>query len=70
MAYSKRVWACPFYRNDRKGKIYCEGGCVQMRKRTLDGYAERFCGSVEGWEKCSIARALVEEYERSEADRG
>lgn len=63
--YSGRVWACPFFHWDEKKKVHCEGGGVSFqRKGTFVEYADRFCGQVNGWEKCTIARALIEQYEK------
>ena len=37
---------------------------------TKRDYTERYCASLEGWENCSIAGALLNFYERTEADDG
>lgn len=31
---------------------------------TKRDYVQRYCASLEGWETCSIARSLLEFYER------
>lgn len=68
--YSGRVWACPFFQWDERRGIHCEGGGVSFEDReTFGRYATRHCCDVDGWDKCSLAQALVERYERREAKR-
>lgn len=65
--YSGRVWTCPFFHWDKRQEVHCEGGCVKFQKaRTHLGYVERFCGKTSGWESCTLAKALLEQYEREE----
>lgn len=67
--YSNRVWTCPFFHWDERRKVHCEGGCVALKDaRSFDRYARSFCASVNGWERCTVAKALVEQYERRERD--
>lgn len=37
---------------------------------TKRDYTERYCASLEGWENCSIAGALLKFYERTDGDAG
>ena len=67
--YSGKVWACPFFRWDQRGRFHCEGGCVAFEDRETYGeYTEKYCCSVEGWEDCTLAQALTRQYDRQEED--
>ena len=67
MSWSKRVWACPFYRSDADQRVRCEGGSIKFKSRlAARRYADRFCGSACGWQKCTIAASLVESYEEED----
>lgn len=67
MGYSNRTWACPFYTWDERKKIHCEGGCLSFRDREgLAEYANRHCGSTEGWKGCTLAQSLMSYYDRQE----
>jgi len=62
---SNRIWTCPYYRWDEKGKIHCEGGVICFReRRTQTRYADRFCGG--DWGRCTLARSLNLQYEEDE----
>lgn len=37
---------------------------------TKRDYVRRYCASLEGWRKCSIARSLLEFYERTDKNAG
>ncbi len=63
--YSGRLWACPFFHWDERQGIHCEGGCITFQdERTYRGYAKQFCCGAKGWESCTVAKALVDQYER------
>lgn len=65
MAYYRRLWACPYYRSDERGAVICEGGRVELaRKETMSEYMGQYCCDVDGWRRCTIARALNLQYER------
>lgn len=67
--YSGRVWACPFFRWDERLRVHCEGGKMSLTDpRTFESYACRYCCDVDGWDRCSLAKALVEQYERRERE--
>lgn len=38
-------------------------------RETFGRYAQRHCCDVDGWDRCTLARVLVERYERREAER-
>ena len=49
----------PYYLN-------CEGGQIKMPKEALDDYMARYCANSTAWRSCTIARALLLNYERKE----
>ncbi len=65
--HSRRRWACPFFRWDEKLRVVCDAGKVNfpdgVAKRE---YANEFCGSVKGWESCTMAAMLVHYYDRED----
>lgn len=62
--YSRRNWACPFFKWDECDKIHCEGGKLTFRSRkSIEDYAQKYCGSIEGWKKCTIAESVEMYYE-------
>ncbi len=65
MGYTHRYWACPYYTGDQKTKINCVGarGVTLASREMLYQYAEKYCCSIEGWRKCTLARQLNEELE-------
>lgn len=66
--YSGRDWVCPYYKWDKKMQVYCEGGTVKLPDRDVfREYVGAYCSALDGWESCSIARALTEYYERTGA---
>lgn len=64
MGYYRRIFACPYYHHDERGAVVCEGGRVNLRKETMSEYLGGYCCSVEGWGKCTLAKALNQQYER------
>ena len=64
---SNRLWQCPFYRYDQYRDLRCEAGQLKFqRRKTHRRYVERYCASAEGWEACTLAKALLEQYEEGE----
>ena len=71
MSYSRRRWACPFFRWDEMRRVNCEAGKLSFPDGVAKrNYADEFCGSVCGWESCTAARMLVDYYDRTEDDDG
>lgn len=67
VGYSHKTWACPFFRWDERMCVHCEGGKVDFPDMDTRGeYIDRYCASVPGWEKCTIASSLENFYERKE----
>ena len=46
--------------------LNCEGGQIKMPKEALDDYMARYCANSTAWRSCTIARALLPNYERKE----
>lgn len=69
MDYWHKRWACPFFRWDQRRRVACEGRCgvVMADREEAAAYMERYCASLNGWERCALARALLGRYERREA---
>jgi len=68
--YSNRIWACPFFSWDERCTVHCEGGTrIRFAKvRTYTGYVSRFCCDVDSWDKCSVAAALIKQYDEEDND--
>ena len=64
MGYSKRIWACPFYRNDKKLTISCECGVARFpRRKSLERYAKKYCGNVNNWHRCTLAADRCQDFD-------
>ncbi len=62
-----KVFACPYYVWDGVISIYCEGGRFRLPERaSADEYIEQYCCDIDGWRRCTLARALNRHYERKE----
>lgn len=62
---------CPFWKWDAGKSMSCEGCRMDFPDDdTKRDYTERYCASLEGWENCSIAGALLKFYERTDGDAG
>ena len=69
MGYSNRTWCCPYFGWDEKLCIHCDAGRLKFPDRkAITGYAERYCGDVNGWTKCTVAQELNRYYERTESN--
>ena len=69
--YSNRTWICPFFKYDKRLEVSCEAGklCFPDREAVMD-YAQHYCAQLNGWERCTLARALLRYYERQEENDG
>ncbi len=68
--YWHKDWKCPFFKWDERQKVACEGRCVVSmpdRKSALS-FMDRYCADLNGWRGCSIAKALLDYYDRKEAE--
>lgn len=63
---SNRRWQCPYYIHDRDGKVVCEAARLALLHETYRGYIETYCGDLDGWRRCTLARALNAQYEKEE----
>lgn len=61
-----RLYKCPFFRDDRRGHINCEGGSVKLGISGNSRYATRFCANNPGWMECPFARELSKKFESEE----
>lgn len=62
---------CPFYREEDKNIIYCEGvergsSIHNAFPGSADKYKEHYCSDSQGWKACIIAKALWSKYEKRE----
>lgn len=65
--YTNKIFICPFYTSNAKGLVRCEGGNISFCNEALSKeYFDCFCASYN-WKGCSIARALVGFYEKSDS---
>lgn len=62
-----RTYVCPFFMWERGKALRCERCRMDFpdddAKRE---YILRYCASLEGWKNCSIAKALLTFYERTD----
>lgn len=70
MGYTKLYWKCPFYGYDERSCVHCEQGSRVKFKdiKTIRDYERKYCASMN-YDGCSIARALMEEYERKDDEK-
>ena len=67
MGYTKKLFICPFYTSNDKGVVRCQGGNICLHNNAeLRKYYIKYCAS-DNWEKCSIAKSLVNFYENSKS---
>ena len=68
LKYSHLTYCCPYYEWDGKTDMHCEGGRIAFPDRdTAQMYFQTYCGDVDGWRRCTVARAITRFYEREEA---
>ena len=59
------LYVCPYWQRDIKSNLYCEAARLDFRNNaTLREYSKRYCGDMSGWRRCTLARALNEQYEK------
>lgn len=65
MGYRHIYWRCPYFTDDRKEEILCEGGyrLIFPNDKKLKKYAAAYCCSVDGYRQCRIAAQLEQEYD-------
>ena len=56
-------WTCPYYRAVKNGRMYCEGGSIAMPDDAADEYFRTYCNALNGWRRCTVARAVTRHYE-------
>lgn len=67
-SYRHLYWVCPYYTFDEKLCVHCEQGSRVKFKdaKTLRQYEKDYCASMDGYMRCSIAKALERQYEERE----
>lgn len=64
--------ACPFVKTDELGKrgrnvLSCERGKLIFNdKESMRIFMAKYCGSLYGWESCSLAGSLIDYYKNRE----
>lgn len=68
--YTHMIYKCPFFTFDERSCVHCEQGSRVKFKdiKTIRDYERKYCASMN-YEGCSIARALMEEYERKDDEK-
>ena len=61
-------WTCPYYRAVKNGRMYCEGGSIAMPDDAADEYFRTYCNDLNGWRRCTVARAVTRHYEARAAE--
>ena len=69
--YWHLAWVCPFYKWSDKARVFCEGGTAVTfaNVETIKTYMVRYCAGHD-WKRCTIARALLEQYEKEDDNEG
>ena len=72
MDHWRKEWTCPFFKHDGRRRVVCEGGSVLTLpdKQGAAAFMDRHCADLDGWRRCSVARARMEYYDRKEAPAG
>lgn len=66
---------CPFLTVDYKDKngklrIKCERAVINFPDdKERKEFVCKYCGSISGWERCSIAQSAIRHYERLDNDK-
>ncbi len=64
--YSHRTWTCPFFTWDDMRSVHCEGGRLKFKDCTAaNAFTGRYCAGGTGWKSCTVAKALLEYYDRT-----
>ena len=67
MKNEAKLPCCPFYLKENNGKLYCEGATLKFPDRTTrNETVDKYCSSMENYNRCMICKMLMAYYERSE----
>ena len=66
MGYNHFYWACPYYRRFKDGVMHCEGGRIDLPEDAKKQYFDAYCNDLNGWKRCTVARAISRHYERQD----
>lgn len=61
-----KTLTCPFYTSEKRLALHCEGGCTLCfsDKAERVAHINQYCGSMDGWRRCTVARLLELRYEK------
>lgn len=62
-----KTWACPFFVREEVLCVRCEMAKLEFPDQAgRRAYIDAYCASADGWESCTMASHLCQEYERRE----
>ena len=65
--YSERVFCCPYYDGGGTRSVNCEGGKIRLPSGgAARDYFSEYCGDLNGWRRCTLARTITRFYEAEE----
>ncbi len=65
--YYRLYWTCPYYHGCSKRAVRCEGGEIRLPDgEAAQAYFREYCTDLNGWRRCTVARAISRHYEREE----
>ena len=60
-------FCCPFFDYAGRTQVFCEGGRIRLPDPVSRAeYRAEYCCDVNGWRRCTVARAISLHYERAE----
>ena len=63
--HNHKTWSCPFFTWESERAVHCEGGRLRFKDFTSEAaFTRRYCEGITGWQSCSVAKALLEYYDR------
>ena len=66
--YRNEVFTCPYYGWETKSAVNCEGGKIRLPDaEAAREYFRTYCTDLNGWRRCTVARAITRHYEAGEA---
>jgi len=67
--YYRFYWMCPYYRANEKKTVRCEGGRIALPgAAAAEEYFRTYCSDLNGWRRCTVARAITRHYEGMEEE--
>lgn len=66
-----RTYVCPFFMWERGKTLRCERCRMDFPDEAAKKeYADKYCAETQGWRACTVARALLRWYERTDTAPG